>query len=68
MNPCHNRPPFASTLRIQDGWTDSGPSRFPVMKAIPFRMTPGCIYSTDPLIGQHDPGCIGCQWKQQTEA
>ena len=64
LNSCHNRPPYADTLRVQEGWVESGPSRVAVMTEVPFRMTPGCVYSTDQLIGQLDQGCDGCRWRQ----
>jgi hypothetical protein len=64
LNACHNRASFRETLRIQDGWQESGPSRVPVMKTIPFRMSPDCQYTRDPMgLGSKDPGCTGCRWK-----
>jgi hypothetical protein len=65
LNACHNRAPFLDTLRVQDGYAESGPTRFPAMKEIPFRNSRECVYSTDPLIGSKDPGCTGCIWKQE---
>lgn len=72
LHSCHNRPPFRDTQRVQDGWIDSGPSRVPVMRAIPFRMTPECVYGNDRSedarrggLGAFDPGCDGCRWKKE---
>lgn len=71
-NACFDRPPFAQTLRVQDGWQESGPSRVPVMKTIPFRMTPECVYGKDTSedarrgrLGAFDARCAGCKWQQQ---
>lgn len=70
-NSCHNRAPFRDTSRVQGGWIESGPSRVPVMKEIPFRMTRECVYVTDVGdlarkggLGAFDLGCDGCRWKQ----
>jgi hypothetical protein len=71
-NACWNRAPFSETVRIQAGWSESGPTRFPAMKEIPFRMTPECVYGKDTgpdarrgRLGAFDPRCAGCRWKQE---
>lgn len=48
---------------VQDGWWMDGYTRYPKMKAVEFRGSPGCVYSTDPLMGSKDPGCVGCKWR-----
>lgn len=70
MNACRNRAPFRDTLRVQAGWVDSGPSRAPVMRDIPFRMTRECVYGQDVSdfarrsnLGAFDPRCAGCCWR-----
>jgi hypothetical protein len=72
-NACHNRAPFAETMRIQAGWSESGPTRFPAMKEIPFRNSRECVYGKDVSedarrgkLGAFDPGCAGCGWKAET--
>lgn len=61
MNGCHNREPF------KDGQVLHGISSAtgrPVRVFIPNRMNPGCQYTKTEL-GQRDPGCVGCKWKQE---
>ena len=65
-NGCHNRPPLddGRTYPVQDGWKDvtiqGRPTRIPVIRQQPNRMSPDCDYSkrvTD------DKGCDGCKWR-----
>lgn len=67
-NGCWNRKAFLPALIVQDGWqwVDIGgvSTRVPVYKRISFRNRMDCVYSTDPLVGSKDPGCVGCRWKQ----
>lgn len=72
LNACHNRRPFKSFAVIQDGWFMDGVTRTPKMIASPFRMSTECVYSADTSniarsggLGAFDPGCAGCQWKQE---
>lgn len=62
-NACFDRPPFRTSMVVQDGWWMDGYTRYPKMKAVEFRGSPGCVYSTDPLMGSKDPGCVGCKWR-----
>jgi hypothetical protein len=74
---CFDRPPFASTMVVQDGYEPLPPNgspllpRVPRMVEIPFRMTPGCVYGQDVSedasrgsLGAYDPGCAGCSWRK----
>lgn len=74
MNPygCFDRPPFRTTVPMQDGWrttnfTREGGTREPVMVSAPFVMEPACQY-THTELGQADPRCAGCKWKTEAAA
>lgn len=60
---CHNRREFKPYAVVQDGWFMDGVTRTPKMVAVPFRLTPGCVYRTSDL-GQADPRCTGCRWRE----
>lgn len=70
LNACHNRAPFLGEMVVQDGWyhREGADTRLPRMVTIPFRMRSDCVYSTDPLVGSKDLGCVGCRWKQKVPA
>lgn len=55
---CHNREPFKSHIKVQDGWQD-GKVRY---RFIEFRMEPTCQYRYTDL-GKQDKMCEGCKWK-----
>ena len=60
---CHNRKPYAETIRMQDGWgAESGPSRHPVMREVPFVMAKDCNFTHTDL-GKEDQRCNGCKWR-----
>ena len=65
MNGCHNRADYKPSYWVQDGYYDSEPgmppTRLPRMVEVPFRMSQDCRYTHDPLVGQHDEGCMGCK-------
>jgi hypothetical protein len=63
-NGCFNRAPFARHVRMQDGWAESGPSRSPVMREVPFVMEKDCRY-THTTLGQQDEKCQGCKWRAE---
>lgn len=64
---CHNRQPFRTTMRVQDGWVVINirglATRVPRMVDISFTGTPDCMYTSSPQ-GLVDPKCEGCKWKQ----
>lgn len=65
MNGCHSRADYKPSYLAQDGYYDSEPgmplARIPRMVEVPFRMSQDCRYTHDPLVGQHDEGCMGCK-------
>lgn len=66
---CHNRPPFAISIQVQDGWEIqplgvSGFTRIPVMVEMLVRATTNCNYTTTDL-GQADARCHGCIHRSQ---
>ena len=58
-NGCFDRPPFAPSIQVADGWDTTWARRMVDMQ---FRLNPSCVYSTSDL-GQKDKGCDGCKWK-----
>lgn len=68
VNGCFNREPYRDATVVQDGWewhTVNGQFvRRPVTTVVPFRMEPTCQY-TKTVLGQADPKCVGCKWRQQ---
>ena len=59
---CHNRPDYADTVEVQDGWRRAGDTRAPIMRTIPDPMSKTCQ--------QHSPhgaatlygwDCAGCR-------
>ena len=59
---CHNRPDYADTVTVQDGWRTDVDTRAPIMRIIPDPMSKGCQ--------QHSPhgaatiygwDCAGCR-------
>ena len=65
MNGCHNRADYKPSYLAQDGYYKSEPgmplARIPRMVEVPFTMSQDCRYTHDPLVGQHDEGCMGCK-------
>lgn len=63
---CHNRAPYKSEVKVQDGWqyAEGSMSRTPVMKNIPFTMTTECNY-THTELGRTDKCCAGCKWRAE---
>ncbi len=53
---CHNRPPLASTIDVQDGW--HGGKR--VMDTLPTKWEQRCAYTVD---NAGDAQCVGCRWQ-----
>ena len=53
---CHNRPPLATTIDVQDGW--HGGKR--VMDTLPTKWEQRCVYSSN---APSDVQCVGCRWQ-----
>lgn len=62
MNGCHNRSDYKPSYWVQDGYYDSEPG-MPLarMVEVPFRMSQDCRYTHDPLVGERDARCSGCE-------
>lgn len=68
MKGCYNHPPYRESYPAQDGYYPSEPGMPPAriqrMVEVPHRMTTGCQYTLDPLVGMHDEKCKGCVWRK----
>ena len=62
MNGCFNRADFVSHITQQDGWhySPDGQTKVPKLVQTPHRMSKGCHYSVDPMVGSKDKACTGC--------
>jgi hypothetical protein len=60
-NGCYDRAPYAKTLQVQDGWTETGSRRMVEIEGFGRQE---CAYSESGL-GQTDPACSGCKWRAQ---
>lgn len=60
---CHNRPPFRTSLKVQDGYWDDGLQRIPKLVSVPFRMEFSCQYRKTDL-GKADARCAGCNHRK----
>lgn len=63
---CHNRPPYKTSMPVQDGYFMDGVTRAPRMVPVPFRMARDCQY-TKSALGQADRACAGCRHKALNE-
>ena len=65
QNPyaCFNRPPFRTSLKVQDGYWYENLQRIPKLTSVPFRMNFECQY-THTELGKTDKGCDGCKHRK----
>lgn len=79
MKPrCFNRPPFADTVTVQDGWSETlvldtllgeVKTRVPKMIEIPDPMSKDCQqHGPKGEATLHGWDCEGCRWKPATSA
>jgi len=60
---CYNRKPFKSA-QVLHGMSSKTGGHVKIL--IPFRMATDCQYTKTEL-GQKDPGCVDCRWKEDSK-
>lgn len=66
-NGCHNRKPYKDSLLVQDGWDETGDTKVPKFRRIPFTMSRHCNY-TSTIQGRADARCNGCNHREASQA